>query len=138
MSYNPNDPKSLRRFITDFAQAIRGDATFKDSAWLYKADRRGIQTAERPSREMIAFIGLHEDYLKAALLRNTLFVYWQEGDTEATVQIMPVLGDGVRELSEFEQHKLKQPFERIKLPFPPEEFRPRVLLVPPGTMLKKD
>jgi len=125
------DPKELRRFGNNFIQVLRGDATFKDSAWLYAADRRGIKSWERPSREMLALIQFHQDRLTAFLLRSTLFVYWQEGDTEATVQIMPVFDHGGK-LSEQEQQGLERPFEVITLPFPPETFRPRGLLVAPN------
>jgi hypothetical protein len=131
MTLDPNNPKDLQRFIDGYLKALRGDATFKDSAWIIRDSDDGFKLAERPSPEMRSFVRFHEDRLTALLLRSTLFVYWQEGDTEATVQIMPVIDDHAhRKLTKQEQQLLNRPFERIKLPFPPKTWP--LMLVPPS------
>ena len=119
MTFDLNDPKELRRFMEAYLKVLRGNMPLKDSAWLTSADSTGIKSAERPSPGMIALIGFHEKRLARLLRRATLFVYWMEGDTAASVSIMQVPVDD-------------KPFQVIKLPFPPSTFRPSPLLIAPG------
>jgi hypothetical protein len=109
---DPND------FIDGVLKALRGDpCPWRDSAWLFVASDTGITSADLPSPEMTAFIQYHQERLAGLLQRATLFVCWEEGDTEASVKILPV--DTISE------EEANRPFEVIKLPFPPPFFQVR-------------
>lgn len=121
-------PKDLEWFIDAYLAALREGAAekgmdLKDSAWLFADTGTAFKSADRPSRDMQAFMQYHEERLKALLKRATLFVYWCWGDQVASVLIMPVPPD--------KPPPANETFERILLPFPPPTFRAQPFVVVP-------
>lgn len=79
-------------------------------------DDEGFKMAEEPSSEAIELIQHHGDRLRALLDKPVILnVFWEDGDTEATVAIIPCLPENAPE------EEYTKPFKTFRIAFPDKE-----------------